>query len=635
METSSGLISDLITWLSLNPAWGGIAVFCIAGIESILVIGLFIPGTVVMIPIGSLIALGALDLFPTLFFAATGAITGDSISYWIGRYYRGHLREMWPFNRHQEWLNHAEKFFYRHGGKSIFLGRFIGPVRPFTPVVGGMLGLSPKKFIIVDTIAAAVWAPVYMLPGIILGTSLSLMAGVALRLTILALLVACILWVTYWLVKRIYYYLCPVINRLLIVILIVSRSSPTLNKITYGIRNPRHPRIRPLVELLLLFIFAAITYMILITWQTYASNTLFIDNEFYYLLQSLHTPTATNIMMFIAEISSPYLLQISSEINTIDIMITLNMIIYGTFAVLISNILPKFWQRLPYTFASLWIVAIIIANIYLGQLQLSNAIISLTLGIIWVALIGIISSYLLIVHKFDFKKYAVGLFTFIVILNTTYIYNNHQDNLHKYAVNNSYEYELAIKDWWESTWENLPEKHNSPNIEQTIQWAGDVKELESYLLTQGWQRPIPFWQGVFNWFSPEPKLYEIPIFPQLHKGRREVLNLIYTQDVDKQLVLRLWSSNIKLIDGPKITPLLVGNITSQYLTCPLGIINLPENNQAINVTKNSILLNSFNHTLITKDTLTHSKYEDINQNILLLRSKEAIISPISIIKIQE
>lgn len=152
-------------WLMLNPVWAGLAVFTIAMSESLAVVGLFIPGLLMMGIVGALVSAGVLAIAPTLLYAIFGAIVGDGISYWIGRRFKEHLPYYWPFRRFPQWLARGKKFFLDHGSKSIVIGRFVGPVRPFIPVVAGMMSMDPRVFLFANILSAVIWAPIYMLPG--------------------------------------------------------------------------------------------------------------------------------------------------------------------------------------------------------------------------------------------------------------------------------------------------------------------------------------------------------------------------------------------------------------------------------------------------------------------------------------
>jgi undecaprenyl-diphosphatase len=118
-----------------------------------------------MIAAGALVPSGTLDVWPLLIGCITGATSGDAVSYWLGRRY-GHLVErVWPFTRHPELLARGYAFFERHGGKSVFIGRFFGPLRAVIPLVAGISKMRPMRFWIANVSSAFVWAPALLLPG--------------------------------------------------------------------------------------------------------------------------------------------------------------------------------------------------------------------------------------------------------------------------------------------------------------------------------------------------------------------------------------------------------------------------------------------------------------------------------------
>lgn len=59
-------IQPLLDWVALNQTWAGLAVFTLSIAESLLIVGLFIPGTIVMFGVGALAATGVLSLWETL-----------------------------------------------------------------------------------------------------------------------------------------------------------------------------------------------------------------------------------------------------------------------------------------------------------------------------------------------------------------------------------------------------------------------------------------------------------------------------------------------------------------------------------------------------------------------------------------
>lgn len=162
---SAETLQSMQDWIIANPHWAGAVVCALSAAESLAVVGLFIPGLIVMGIVGALVAAGVLDIVPTLLYAILGAVIGDGISYYLGYVFKDHLPNYWPFKNHPQWLERGKKFFIHYGSMSIVIGRFVGPVRPFIPVVAGMMHMSPRVFFLANVISAILWAPIYMLPG--------------------------------------------------------------------------------------------------------------------------------------------------------------------------------------------------------------------------------------------------------------------------------------------------------------------------------------------------------------------------------------------------------------------------------------------------------------------------------------
>ncbi len=160
------------SWLQLNNEWLGPTIAFMALIESLVVVGLIVPGVPIMFALGAMAGAGVMEPASMLIWGIIGAAIGDGISYQLGYHYHHKVRNWWPFYKHPEWLAKGEDFFHKHGDLSIALGRFIGPVRPVVPVVAGMLDMSPKRFYIVNILSAIPWAPVYLMPGFLAGAAI-------------------------------------------------------------------------------------------------------------------------------------------------------------------------------------------------------------------------------------------------------------------------------------------------------------------------------------------------------------------------------------------------------------------------------------------------------------------------------
>lgn len=161
-----------ISWIELHSNWAGLIVFVIALTESLAIVGLLVPGVAMMFAAGALIGNDTLSFAPICFAAILGAIAGDGISFWLGRHYHSPLLASWPLRGHPKLVDNGTNFFHRHGAISIMLGRFFGPIRAIIPFIAGMLDMSPKQFVAVNVASALLWAPAYLIPGMLFGNSL-------------------------------------------------------------------------------------------------------------------------------------------------------------------------------------------------------------------------------------------------------------------------------------------------------------------------------------------------------------------------------------------------------------------------------------------------------------------------------
>lgn len=159
----SAWFDALTAWLGAHPEWLGLAILLIACSECLTIVGIVVPGTVLLFAVAALAGSGALPLWQTLLFGYAGALLGDALSYAIGRRCHQDIRRLPLLRRHPEWLAQAEFYFQRYGVISLLLGRFIGPLRPMLPTVAGMLDMPLPRFAAVSLVAAAGWAVAYPL----------------------------------------------------------------------------------------------------------------------------------------------------------------------------------------------------------------------------------------------------------------------------------------------------------------------------------------------------------------------------------------------------------------------------------------------------------------------------------------
>lgn len=164
----------LNTWLSDNPQWLGLSLFLVACLECLAIVGLIMPGTVMIFAIAVLAGSGVLSLGEALLLGFAGGLLGDLLSYGLGRRYHQAIRSIRVLRNHPEWLMRAEIYFERYGIASLLVGRFIGPLRPMLPLTAGMLDMPFGRFFLVSVVASAGWSMAYLLPGWTAGAAVRL-----------------------------------------------------------------------------------------------------------------------------------------------------------------------------------------------------------------------------------------------------------------------------------------------------------------------------------------------------------------------------------------------------------------------------------------------------------------------------
>ncbi len=140
-------------------------IFIIGILESLPFVGFFIPGGLILIGFGFLASEGTFHLGDLIWASFFGSVIADSIGYYLGRY-KGRLLftdKSWFFN--PRYLEKADKYFKSHGGKSVFLGRFIGFLRPFVSVIAGMHHMKYGKFLFYNVTSGFLWSTLYILIG--------------------------------------------------------------------------------------------------------------------------------------------------------------------------------------------------------------------------------------------------------------------------------------------------------------------------------------------------------------------------------------------------------------------------------------------------------------------------------------
>jgi membrane protein DedA with SNARE-associated domain/membrane-associated phospholipid phosphatase len=155
-------------------AWTYLLVGFFAFAETGAFIGLVAPGETVMLLGGAVAGQGTINLYVLIALAWAMACAGDVTSFFLGRRLgREFLLEHGPrFGFSHERLHQVEDFFSRHGGKTIFIGRFVGFVRAFAPFIAGSSGMRFRQFIPYSVLGCGIWVSATVVIGYVFSRSI-------------------------------------------------------------------------------------------------------------------------------------------------------------------------------------------------------------------------------------------------------------------------------------------------------------------------------------------------------------------------------------------------------------------------------------------------------------------------------
>lgn len=620
------LLQALLQWIAAHPAAAGLTVALIAFTESLVLLGLVMPGAALLFGVGALISVGALPLWSTLAWATVGAMAGDWLSFFIGRYFEQPLRRQWPLRNHPEIIERGLRFIDRHGGKSLFLGRFVGPVRPILPAVAGMLRMRTGRFLAISTTASLLWAPVYLLPGALFGASLGLASEVGGSLALLLLVLAALVWLSIVVVRRFYRLLQPRAVGYLNRIAVWGTRHPLLNRFTRGLIDPERPDAGTLAAWALLLLIAVWGFTHVVSNTLTAVPPTAFDHAIYDTLQGLRTPWMDHLMIRLTHLGDitlvgslallvtlwlaarrrwiacahwlgavafalaiPWLLKMGLGIPRPEAIAaafpdaafpsghtTRGITLFGFLAVLTARDFGVNWRWLPYTVALLLALGIAASRLYLGAHWLSDVLGGLTLGLIWVTVLGI-----------GFRRHdptagrgkQLSAVSLVLLLVGSSLYSSHflPADLERYAVTRP-ESQLDQSAWLEGEWQQLPRVRNDLRLRHnhpfTLQWAGELQPLVDQLQVKGWQTARPLsWRDALLWLGAKEEA-ERPILPQIHDGAHEVLTLWrFAAASDERIVLRLWRMPFRL--APDSMALYAGNVSRLATVTALPAVVLP------------------------------------------------------------
>jgi len=656
---STGWTHELLLWVNANPGWGALIVFLVAFFESLVLVGILLPGIMILFGIGTLIGLGVMDVWPVWIAASCGAFLGDSLSFALGYRYREHLLEVWPFSRYPGMMERGILFFNNHGAKSVVAGRFIGPLRPVIPAVVGIMHMQPTRFVLVDIAACIAWAPAFLVPGLLFGASLEVASEYTGRLAMVLVIALFTLWLIWWLMRSIYEPLASRSARWMRHGIRWTRRHPVLGRLAAPLLDPARPEVLSVTAsgLFLVAIFWGL--ILLLFLSPFSAQPKALDQSVQDLALSLRNQLADPFFVAISQLSrwqvtllssaavffwlsgarrfmaamhwlvaigggwliqfllalglraTPQVMEVSSEVlRSPSSAMSLTTVVFSFFAVLIAGEVRRKHRQWPYLAAGLILGLLLLSRLYLGLEWLSGGLIGVFLGLAWTLVVGIAYRQRAIE---SFSGALAGLI-FYGSVSFLFLWQVNENTQREVAALHSVVpgQQMSEEQWWSGAWSELPtERTRALSVASkrfNAQILAEPEDIARLLEADGWARvPDTDWRWIIQALNPTPDQASLPLLGRAYQGRTEALLMRRNLPSTGQLVtLRLWDSGIRLQPGERV--LYLAQISEEQLVQRFGFFSYwrsqpfaPEQMQS------------------SREALKQLEQQEVSGNLLLLR----------------
>ena len=149
--------------------WTYAILFTIIFLETGLVVTPFLPGDSLLFAAGTFAGLGSLNVWILWIVCFVAAVLGDTVNYWIGNKIGPRAFEQDIRFLKREYLERTQRFYEKHGGKTIILARFVPIVRTFAPFVAGVGTMNYSRFVTYNIVGAFLWTGIFIWLGYFFG----------------------------------------------------------------------------------------------------------------------------------------------------------------------------------------------------------------------------------------------------------------------------------------------------------------------------------------------------------------------------------------------------------------------------------------------------------------------------------
>jgi membrane protein DedA with SNARE-associated domain/membrane-associated phospholipid phosphatase len=610
-------LHKLESFFEKHQAMGIVFAFAVAFLEALPIAGTIIPGTITMTLVGILVGSSILPLYTTMLACTLGAFAGDTIGFAIGRRYQAEALNIWPLYKYKKLILIAQHFFEKHGGKSIFIGRFVGPVRSCVPLIAGILNVSWLVFLSVALLSAAAWSFVYAAPGMIIGKAAIEHPTALIKLITMGTIWLICAWIIIWLLIQTYHIgsiLADRLSRLFWARIKNNKHASSCVRMLSG-QTPQqqHFPLRSLLAAAGFFLFFLLTL-----WQVYHQWPLTRYNHaIFYCLQSMHHQgltafaiTITNlgfyklVMLYTALVSGVLilhrnwktalclLLSVGLAIVLVGIFkhlfhsprpsgftlvkssssfpsghTTMAIVFFGCLAFYTVQLKPC-WKKIIYTSTTILIILIGLSRLYLGQHWLTDIIGSVFLGC------SVLSINTLLFYRLNAKpnipvtRWLLTIASAILIPWGAYsVIQFSQQKINITPLNQSIT--MTAETWWNQPHQLITAgkiplyRHDRFGVLRqplNLQWQGNLSQINHELKTLGFKShhvQASLKRDIKSMTTHAAD--QLPLFPWLYRNKLPVLLNTYTLKKGQAVIeIRLWKSFIHLQNSSE--PLWIGAI---------------------------------------------------------------------------